>query len=148
MGGPTVKARDLRGVDHVGPLKYTFSLRHGDESACYRRDGMAVGDVVEGDALLLVLRQLVDQPGPLKTRIPERHGGPGQVDCTWVSAIVVVRPMGALHRAFGTVYRECGRAESRVGLGLSGAGAAKLVLASMSGSSTFDNFTNTAEKLS
>lgn len=116
MGGPTVKTRDLRGVDHVGSLKNTFSLRHGDESARNWRDGMAVGDVVEGDELLLVLRQLVDQPGPPKTRIPERHGGPGQVDCTWVSAIVVVRPMSALHRVLGTVYRERGRAESRVGL--------------------------------
>ena len=108
---------------------------------------MAVGDVVERDELLLVLRQLVDQPGPPKTRIPERHGGPGQVDCTWVSAIVVVRPMSALHLGLGTVYRECGRAESRVGLGLKGAGAAKLVLASMSSSSTFNNITDMAERL-
>lgn len=106
---------------------------------------MAVGDVVEGDELLLVLRKLVDQPGPPKTRIPERHGGPGQVDCTWVSAIVVVRPMSALHLGLGTVYRECGRAESRVGL--MGAGAAKLVLASMSSSSTFNNITDMAERL-
>jgi hypothetical protein len=75
---------------------------------------------VEGDALLLVLRQLVDQPGPLKTRIPERHGGPGQVFCTWVSAIVVVRPMRALHCASVLSTEKAwvsGRAETRVGFG-------------------------------
>jgi hypothetical protein len=106
---------------------------------------MAVGDVVEAEELLLLLRQLFDQPGPPKTRIPERHGGPGQVFCTWVSAIVVVQPMSALHWASVLSTEKawtCGRAESRVGL--MGAGAAKLVLASMSGSS---NFTDTADKL-
>ena len=116
VGGPTVKTCDLRSVNHVGSPKDTFYLRHRNESVSCWREGIAVGNVVEGDDLVLVLRQLVDQPGPLKTRIPERHGGPGQVDCTWVSAIVVVRPMSALHRVLGTVYRERGRAESRVGL--------------------------------
>ena len=59
VGGHTVKARDLRSVNHVVTPKDTFSLRHGDESICVWREGIAAGDVFEDDELLLVLRQLV-----------------------------------------------------------------------------------------
>lgn len=72
-----------------------MSPRHRHNGLGDRRDGIPACNVEEGDELVLFLRQLIDNAGPPKTRLLERHGGPRLLLCTWVSAIVVLPPMSA-----------------------------------------------------